>query len=151
MESSTLFGPLHNQLAVDNYKKTISEAVHQGGKIEFGGKVIDRPGFFVEPTIITHLKHDAPVIMKETFAPIVYVLKAKNLDEAIKWNNEVDQGLSSAIFTKDITSIFQVLSNSLSSQFSTSYINSMKFISVDRAQWIRLRFGKCKHISIGCR
>ncbi|XP_037030436.1 putative aldehyde dehydrogenase family 7 member A1 homolog [Bradysia coprophila] len=107
LESATLFGPLHNQVAVDNYKNTINEAVQQGGKIEFGGKTIDRPGFFVEPTIISNLKHNAPVIMKETFAPIVYVLKAKNLDEAIEWNNEVDQGLSSAIFTKDITSIFQ--------------------------------------------
>lgn len=103
-----MYGPLHNQVAVDNYKNTINEALQQGGKIEFGGKAIDRPGFFVEPTIISNLKHNAPVIMKETFAPIVYVLKAKNLDEAIEWNNEVDQGLSSAIFTKDVTSIFQV-------------------------------------------
>lgn len=108
MELTTLYGPLHNQVAVENYKKVIDEARHQGGNIEFGGKVINRPGFFVEPTIITNLKHDAPVVMKETFAPIVYVLKTKNLDEAIEWNNEVDQGLSSAIFTKDLTSVFQV-------------------------------------------
>lgn len=108
LESTTLYGPLHNQVAVENYKNTINEALHQGGKIEFGGKVINRPGNFVEPTIISNLKHNAPVIMKETFAPIVYVLKTKNLDEAIEWNNEVDQGLSSAIFTKDITSVFQV-------------------------------------------
>lgn len=108
MESSTLFGPLHNQAAVDSYKNAINEALHQGGKIEFGGGVIHRPGFFVEPTIISNLKHDAPIIMKETFAPIVYVLKTKSLDEAIEWNNEVDQGLSSAIFTRDISSVFQV-------------------------------------------
>lgn len=109
LESSTLYGPLHNQPAVDNYKRTIEEAKKQGGIVEFGGNVIDRAGFFVEPTIISHLKHDAAVVKKETFAPIVYVLKAKNLDEAIEWNNEVDQGLSSAIFTRDLTSVFQVL------------------------------------------
>lgn len=93
---------------MNNYKSTISEAVAQGGKIEFGGNVIDRPGFFVEPTIISNLPHDAEVIRKETFAPIVYVLKTKSLDEAIQWNNEVDQGLSSALFTKNVSSVFQV-------------------------------------------
>lgn len=108
MESTTLYGPLHNRAAVDNYQATIAEAVQQGGKIEVGGKTIDRAGFFVEPTIITNLAHDAPVVHKETFAPIVYVLKTKSLDEAIEWNNEVKQGLSSAIFTNHVSSIFQV-------------------------------------------
>lgn len=108
LDSQTLYGPLHNKLAVNNYKQTIDEAVALGGKIEFGGSVIDRSGFFVEPTIISNLPHDADVIKKETFAPIVYVLKAKSLDEAIQWNNEVDQGLSSALFTKNISSLFQV-------------------------------------------
>lgn len=70
--------------------------------------MIDRAGFFVEPTIITNLPHDAEVIQKETFAPIVYVLKAGSLNEAIEWNNEVKQGLSSALFSTNISSIFKV-------------------------------------------
>jgi aldehyde dehydrogenase family 7 member A1 len=107
LDASTLYGPLHNQLAVDNYKNTIEEVKSLGGKIEVGGSVIDRPGFFVEPTIVTNLPHDASVIKKETFAPIVYVLKAKNLEQAIEWNNEVDQGLSSALFTNNIGSAFK--------------------------------------------
>lgn len=108
LESVTLYGPLHNQIAVNNYKNTISEALELGGVIECGGKEIDRDGFFVEPTIITNLPHDAVVIQRETFAPIVYVLKAESLDQAIEWNNEVKQGLSSAIFTKDVSSVFKV-------------------------------------------
>ncbi|XP_058836426.1 putative aldehyde dehydrogenase family 7 member A1 homolog [Topomyia yanbarensis] len=107
LDESTLYGPLHNQQAVDNYKSTVDEAVRLGGKLECGGKIINRPGCFVEPTIITNLPHDSPVIHKETFAPIVYVLKAKNLNEAIKWNNEVDHGLSSSLFTSNIGSAFQ--------------------------------------------
>lgn len=86
----------------------MQHALAQGGRIEFGGKVIERPGFFVEPTIVTGLAHDSAIVRQETFAPIVYVFKTKNLDEAIQWNNEVDQGLSSAIFTKDLSSVFQV-------------------------------------------
>lgn len=107
LDASTLYGPLHNQIAVDNYKATIEEALKLGGKVEVGGNIIDRPGNFVEPTIITNLKHDSPVVKRETFAPIVYVLKAKNLEQAIEWNNEVDHGLSSALFTKNIGSTFQ--------------------------------------------
>lgn len=108
LDSATLYGPLHNQLAVENFKNTVNEAIAQGGKIAVGGKLIDRPGFFVEPTIITDLAHDAPVVKRETFAPIVYVLKAKDLDQAIQWNNEVDHGLSSALFTSNIGSTFKV-------------------------------------------
>lgn len=109
LESTTLYGPLHNQIAVNNYKNTIAEALEQGGVIECGGKEIDKDGgFYVEPTIITNLPHDSEIIQKETFAPIVYVLKAENLDQAIEWNNEVKQGLSSAIFTKNVSSVFKV-------------------------------------------
>lgn len=94
---------------MNNYKNTIAEALEQGGVVECGGKEIDKDGgFFVEPTIITNLPHDAEIIQKETFAPIVYVLKAESLDQAIEWNNEVKQGLSSAIFTKNVSSVFKV-------------------------------------------
>lgn len=108
LDSSTLYGPLHNELAINDYKNTIADAIAQGGIVECGGKRIDREGFYVEPTIITNLPHDADVVHRETFAPIVYVLKAENLDQAIEWNNEVNQGLSSALFSTNLTSVFKV-------------------------------------------
>ncbi|XP_040578652.1 putative aldehyde dehydrogenase family 7 member A1 homolog [Lepeophtheirus salmonis] len=108
LEDGTLYGPLHSKNGIEAYKKTIQDAVAAGGKIEFGGKVIeDRPGNYVEPTIITGLAHDSPVVMRETFAPIVHILKTKSLDEAIQWNNEVEQGLSSSLFTSDIGKLFR--------------------------------------------
>lgn len=70
--------------------------------------MMDRPGFFVEPTIVTGLKHDNKLVHEECFAPIVYVLKTDSVEEAIKWNNEVTQGLSSSIFTQSIGNIFEV-------------------------------------------
>lgn len=70
--------------------------------------MIDGPGFYVEPTIVTGLPHDAEVVHTETFAPILYVLRANNVEEAIKWNNEVKQGLSSSIFTQDLATLFNV-------------------------------------------
>lgn len=99
---------MHNQTVIDNYKNALNQAIQQGGKVEFGGKIIDRPGYFIEPTIVSGLTHDAEIVKRETFVPIVYVFKTKSLDEAIQWNNEVDQGLSSAVFTRDLSSVFQV-------------------------------------------
>ncbi|KAJ1351207.1 putative aldehyde dehydrogenase 7 member A1 [Parelaphostrongylus tenuis] len=113
LESSTIIGPLHNEAAVLKYKAAIDEATAAGGKVEYGGKVLQREGNFVLPTIVTGLPHDAPVIMRETFAPILYVLKVKDLDEAIKYNNEmsinclVAQGLSSSLFTNNIQNVFK--------------------------------------------
>ncbi len=108
LDSGVLYGPLHSKVSVDLYKQAIEDAVKAGGKVEFGGKAIDTEGHFVEPTIITGLSHDAGVVHKETFAPIVYILKCKNIDEAIRWNNEVDQGLSSSLFTQNLENVFKV-------------------------------------------
>ncbi|TKR76581.1 hypothetical protein L596_017699 [Steinernema carpocapsae] len=107
LDSNTLIGPLHNQQAVLKYKATVAEAIVQGGKVECGGQVLERSGNFVLPTIVSGLKHDAEVVHRETFAPILYVIKMKDLDEGIKINNEVKQGLSSSLFTQNISNIFK--------------------------------------------
>ena len=112
----------------------------------------------MEPTIITGLPHDAPVVHKETFAPIVYVLKCKSVEEGIAWNNEVEQGLSSSLFTQDLGNIFKVsLSKSHSRPFSFILRFSNKvvihccLIAVDRAQRIRLRNRQRQHPDVGGR
>lgn len=107
LDSGTLYGPMHTKQGIQLYLKAIEDAKAQGGKVECGGKVIDHPGNFVEPTIITGLAHDAEVVHRETFAPIVYVLKTNSVDQAIAWNNEVKQGLSSSIFTQNLGNVFR--------------------------------------------
>jgi len=107
LDSNTIYGPLHTKQSIDLYLKAISDAQTQGGTIIYGGKRIEREGNFVEPTIITGLAHNAEVVHRETFAPILYILKCKNLDEAIEWNNEVKEGLSSSLFTQNLSSLFK--------------------------------------------
>ena len=58
-------------------------------------------GNYVEPTIVA-ISHDAPIVQEEIFAPIVYVFKFDTIEEAIAMNNGVPQGLSSALFTKNL-------------------------------------------------
>ncbi|CAH0476359.1 unnamed protein product [Peronospora belbahrii] len=78
----------------------------RGGKILIGGKKIEGDGHFVEPTIVS-IADDAEILQKEIFAPILYALKFKTLDEAIEKNNAVPQGLSSSLFTKNQSAIFK--------------------------------------------
>ncbi|XP_041105666.1 alpha-aminoadipic semialdehyde dehydrogenase-like [Polyodon spathula] len=108
-DPSTMYGPLHTKQAVDMYLAAVDQAKQQGGTVVYGGKVIDRPGNYVEPTIVTGLAHNAPIVHTETFAPILYVLKFKTEEEAFARNNEVKQGLSSSIFTTDMGKVFRWL------------------------------------------
>jgi len=100
LESGVLCGPLHTPTAVQHYKDAIAQAVQEGGHIVTGGKVIDRPGNFVEPTIILS-KHNSKIVHREVFAPILHIIKIKSFEEAVSINNEVGQGLSSSIFTNN--------------------------------------------------
>ena len=98
----TLMGPLIDATAVANFRTAVAEALAAGGRIVCGGRVLDGPGFWVEPTIIAQARNTWPVVQRETFAPILYVIPFDTLDEAIAINNGVPQGLSSAIFTQDM-------------------------------------------------
>jgi len=102
-EPGTLMGPLIDGAAVDNMMQAIEAIQAQGGKILYGGKRLDRPGFFVEPTLVEATAH-MPITCEETFAPVLYLFEFDDLDEAIRVHNSVPQGLSSAIFTLNMRS-----------------------------------------------
>ncbi|QIK81567.1 aldehyde dehydrogenase family protein [Lysobacter sp. HDW10] len=99
---ANLVGPLNSSDAVDAFLDSIAKAKQSGGTIEIGGTAIEGNGFFVKPAIVTGLGNDAEVVQHETFAPILYVMKYKDIDQAIDMQNAVPQGLSSAIFTTNL-------------------------------------------------
>jgi aldehyde dehydrogenase (NAD+) len=99
LDPHTLMGPLIDARSVERYSEAIAAARAQGGEILYGGKVLQRPGYFVEPTII-RANADMAIVNAETFAPILYVLRVDTLDEALALQNSVAYGLSSAIFTE---------------------------------------------------
>ncbi len=112
LDPATLMGPLVNEQAVHNMMTAIDVAVNQGGEVLVGGKLVDTglDGYFVEPTII-EIAGDAEVVQEETFAPILYLIEAEDLQDAITIQNGVRQGLSSAIFTDSMRSAEQFLSH----------------------------------------
>jgi len=102
-DPANLMGPLNSSDAVRAYLDAVAKAKASGGKIESGGRALDdRKGNFVLPTIVTGLSNGAEVVQTETFAPILYVMKVKDVPEALALQNAVPQGLSSSIFTTNL-------------------------------------------------
>ncbi|HAZ7574427.1 aldehyde dehydrogenase family protein [Legionella sp. PATHC032] len=102
LDTRNLMGPLIDQQAVEQFKKAISRIKEAGGQIVYGGEVLKQAGSFVQPTLVCDVKNDWDIVQEETFAPILYVMSYRTLDEAIALHNGVPQGLSSALFTQNL-------------------------------------------------
>ncbi len=110
LDDETLMGPLVNQKAVDDMMAALGEVEKQGGKVLTGGGKLPELGeCFVSPTIVK-MPTQTPLVCEETFAPILYVLEYKTLEEAIEIHNAVPQGLSSAMFTNNLPEAERFLS-----------------------------------------
>jgi aldehyde dehydrogenase (NAD+) len=110
MEPGVLMGPLVVNSSVEEMMDAVNQAKNDGGEVVSGGKMLPELGpNFVEPTIIK-MPSQTPIVKKETFAPILYLLEYGTLDEAIQIHNDVPQGLSSAIFSDSMRKVEQFLS-----------------------------------------
>jgi aldehyde dehydrogenase (NAD+) len=109
LEPDTLMGPLIDAGAVSRYSAAIAAAQAEGGQVLYGGKVLNRPGNFVEPAIV-RASAGMAVVRTETFAPILYLLSFDTLDEAMALQNSVPYGLSSSIFSDSLQAAERFLS-----------------------------------------
>lgn len=110
LESTTLMGPLISAGAVESMLAALDQARAEGGQVLTGGE--RRPDLgphFVTPAIV-RMPSQTPLVCTETFAPILYILEYADWDEAIALHNSVPQGLSSAIFTRDLAAAERFLS-----------------------------------------
>ncbi len=110
-EEEVLMGPLIGEAAFVRMQHTLRMAAEQGAISVEGGERITQgvpEGFYVRPALVVCTR-PIPVLMEETFAPILFVLTYQDLDEAIALNNGVAQGLSSALFTRDLREAEQFL------------------------------------------
>jgi aldehyde dehydrogenase (NAD+) len=105
LDATTLMGPLIDARAVDGYTSAIAAAKQHGGRVLCGGEpprgAAPASGLYVTPCLI-EADNTWTIVQQETFAPIVYVMPYRAIEEAIALQNAVPQGLSSAIFTNDI-------------------------------------------------
>jgi aldehyde dehydrogenase (NAD+) len=111
LDPKTLVGPLIDAQAVHNFERAIATARAAGGRLLVGGTVLKRPGHYVEPAIIL-AENDWEIVRHETFGPILYLIPADSLDQAIELQNQSAYGLSSALFTQQLSAAERYLSHS---------------------------------------
>jgi aldehyde dehydrogenase (NAD+) len=112
LEAGTLVGPLIDKAAFDSMQAAITRAKNDGGQVTGGDRVLAGRfpgGYYARPALI-EMPQQTQVVQTETFAPILYVMRYEDLDEAITLNNSVRQGLSSAIMTTDLKEAEQFMS-----------------------------------------
>ena len=101
LDTDTLMGPLIDEGSVQMFLDAVEKAKAAGGEVLTGGTRVEGPGHFVNPCIIK-AQADWEIVKHETFAPILYVMTYSDIDEVIEQQNDVAQGLSSALFTNDL-------------------------------------------------
>lgn len=115
LDENNHVGPLIDQDAVNQYLNSIEKCKAEGGKFVVEGGVLDgaqyESGCYVKPCI-AEVENSFEIVQHETFAPILYIMKYKNLEEAIEMQNDVPQGLSSAIMTQNLREAELFLSQS---------------------------------------
>ncbi|MBP7809940.1 MAG: aldehyde dehydrogenase family protein [Bacteroidia bacterium] len=113
LDENNHVGPLIDKDAVKNYMSALERVIAEGGKIIVPGGVLEGKGYesgcYVKPAI-AEAKNDFEIVQHETFAPVLYIMKYKTLDEAIAMQNGVPQGLSSSIMTVNMREAEQFLS-----------------------------------------
>lgn len=102
MDEATVLGPVVSERALQVLLKQIEDAKAAGARIVFGGKRVVRPGFFLEPTIITDIGKDNPLYQQEAFGPVLSFYVVDNEEEAIKLANDTKYGLGGYVFDADI-------------------------------------------------
>jgi aldehyde dehydrogenase (NAD+) len=109
-DPASLMGPLIDPAAVQNYARALAAAQAAGGRLLWGGRVLERPGNYVEPAIV--LAHnDWPIVQQETFGPILYLIAVDSLEQAIGQQNSTAYGLSSGLFTQRLAAAELYLSH----------------------------------------
>jgi succinate-semialdehyde dehydrogenase/glutarate-semialdehyde dehydrogenase len=101
-DPTTTIGPLFSEAALDNLLRQIDGAVKAGATLVTGGKRIDRPGFYLEPTIITGISKTNPLHKEEAFGPVLTVYIVETEEEAIAVANDTPYGLGSSVMTADL-------------------------------------------------
>lgn len=114
LDAEVLMGPLIDAAAVENMQEAIKQVKAENGHILYGGEVLDGhqfPGALYVKPCIAEIQNYYKIVQEETFAPILYVMKYKTIEEAIALQNDVPQGLSSAVFSNHLQEVEEFLSH----------------------------------------
>ncbi len=100
-EAATTVGPMARDNLRQDLIAQVEASVKQGARVVTGGHAIDGPGFFYAPTLLDHVTTDMPVFTQETFGPAAALIRAKDVDDAVRLANDTEYGLGAAIWSRD--------------------------------------------------
>jgi succinate-semialdehyde dehydrogenase/glutarate-semialdehyde dehydrogenase len=140
MDEKTTLGPLSTESALMQLLAQVDTAVAHGAKIELGGKRIDRPGAYMEPTILTNVEPGNPAFRDEFFGPVAMFFRVKDEDAAIALANDSDFGLGGSVFTNNLARGKRVASRV---ETGMMFINNISWSDAD------LPFGGIKDTGYG--
>ncbi len=139
LKQGTQIGPLQNRAQFEKVKGFIADA-RRYGRITAGGEVLNRKGYFIQPTIVRDIPDDARLVTQEQFGPILPVLRYSHIDDAIARANDSEYGLGGTVWGKDLDQAFQVATKL---ETGTVWINQFLDVSPD------ITFGGAKQSGIG--
>jgi lactaldehyde dehydrogenase/glycolaldehyde dehydrogenase len=123
-DETTDMGPKVSKVELEKVEAMVAKAVQQGAQVRIGGARLSGGmydlGHFYQPTLLTGITHQMDIVRSEVFGPVVSVLKIKNFDEALKFANDSNYGLSAYLFTKDIGVLMRT---SAELNFGEIYVN----------------------------
>ena len=120
-------GPLVEKRALDSVMEKVERAVKQGAKVLCGGHRVGEKGYFYAATLLDDVKQDFDIVHEETFGPVLPIIEFDNIDQVIEWANDVEYGLASSVFTKDIDTATRMCREL---EFGETYINRMHFEAI---------------------
>ena len=160
LEPGVQIGPLIDEKAVQKALEHIADAVRRGARVLCGGKRAERPGWFVEPTVLADVPKDSLCLREETFAPVAAVRPFETEEEATKEANAAPYGLSAYAFTSDLSRAFRLMekieTGMLAINDGLPTTTNAPFGGVKQSGWGRElgcegleAFLESKHVSIG--
>ena len=139
LEQGTQMGPLQNKMQFEKVKEFLADA-HKNGKVIAGGAPLDRPGYFIPPTIVRDIPDDARLVREEQFGPVLPIMSYTNLEDAIARANDSEFGLGGTVWSKDLDRGYAVASQIVS---GTVWVNKHLDLPND------IPFGGAKQSGIG--
>jgi len=117
-------GPLVEERALKSVEAKVANAIKQGAKVLCGGKRVGDKGYFYPATLLDNCTQDMDIIHDETFGPVLPIVEFEDIDQVIKWANDVEYGLASSVFTKSLDIAVKVCREL---EFGETYVNREHF------------------------
>jgi acyl-CoA reductase-like NAD-dependent aldehyde dehydrogenase len=120
LDPDTQMGPLQNRMQYDKVLGILEDTRRVGARILCGGQALDRPGYFIAPTIVADISEGTRLVDEEPFGPVLPVIKYRHLDDAIRRANDTRYGLSGSVWTNDLARGAEVAARL---EVGTAYVN----------------------------